>query len=69
MLSSPINQRKNLTRRQTQTNTLELFTTSIEDFYHSGFEDRETHEIVIAGARYSSDYNSNTPMLWRITVQ
>ncbi len=34
-----------------------------------GFEDRETSEIVVVGARYSADYNSNTPMVWRIAVQ
>jgi hypothetical protein len=34
-----------------------------------GFEDRETHEIVIAGSRYSLDYNSHTPMVWRIAIQ
>jgi hypothetical protein len=34
-----------------------------------GYEDRATREIVIAGARYSPDYNRNTPLLWRIAVQ
>ena len=42
--SSPINPRKNLTRRQTQTNTLELFTTSIEYFYHTWMDDLCTEQ-------------------------
>jgi len=37
--------------------------------HYWGFEDRQTNEIVIAGARYSPDYNSNTPTVWRIAVQ
>jgi hypothetical protein len=34
-----------------------------------GYEDRETNEIVIVGARYSVDYNKHTPRVWRIAVQ
>jgi hypothetical protein len=37
--------------------------------HYWGFEDRQTKEIVIAGARYSPDYNTNMPMVWRIAVQ
>jgi hypothetical protein len=33
-----------------------------------GFEDRETGDIVLVGARYSPDYNKTWPMLWRIAV-
>jgi hypothetical protein len=33
------------------------------------FEDRETREIVIAGARYGPGYRSHTPWLWRVKVE
>jgi hypothetical protein len=34
-----------------------------------GFEDRETHQIVIAGARYSHQAYKPAPAVWRIGVQ
>ncbi|MBU0607527.1 MAG: hypothetical protein KKI08_06550, partial [Armatimonadetes bacterium] len=34
-----------------------------------GLEDRETGDIVIAGARHSQDYKQSQPYLWRIGVQ
>lgn len=34
-----------------------------------GFEDRETKDILIVGARYSPDYNQTWPYLWRIGVK
>jgi hypothetical protein len=34
-----------------------------------GFEDRETREIVVVGARFSPDYNKTFPALWRIGVE
>lgn len=34
-----------------------------------GFEDRETKEIVIVGARFSQDYNKTWPILYRIGVE
>jgi len=33
-----------------------------------GFEDRETGDIVIAGARFSQDYNQTHPIVYRIGV-
>jgi hypothetical protein len=33
-----------------------------------GFEDRETGEIAVVGARYSQDYNKTFPVLWRIAI-
>ncbi len=32
-------------------------------------EDRETGDIVIAGARYSANYKESHPHLWRMGVQ
>lgn len=34
-----------------------------------GFEDRETKDIVIVGARFSQDYNKASPILYRIGVE
>lgn len=32
-----------------------------------GFEDRETHDIVVAGSRYALAYNSSTPVVYRVS--
>ncbi|NCQ25863.1 MAG: exo-alpha-sialidase, partial [Armatimonadetes bacterium] len=33
------------------------------------FEDRKTHDVVIAGARHALGYQSSTPWLWRVGVE